>query len=69
MRTNIDIDDGLMAEAMKAAGTTTKRQTVEEALRRMIAIWRQRQLLELRGMGWEGDLDDMRTSKYAGETW
>lgn len=69
MRTNIEIDDSLMAQAMEAAGTTTKRQTVEEALRRMIAIWRQRELLELRGIGWEGDLDDMRTSKYAGETW
>ena len=69
MRTNIEIDEVLMAEAMEAAGTSTKRQTVEEALRRMVAIWRQRQLLELRGLGWEGDLDAMRTSKYAGETW
>ncbi len=69
MRTNIEIDDALMTEAMAAAGTSTKRQTVEEALRRMVAIWRQRELLELRGLGWEGDLDDMRTSKYAGETW
>lgn len=69
MRTNIEIDDCLMTEAMAAAGTSTKRQTVEEALRRMVAISRQRQLLELRGIGWEGDLDDMRTSKYAGQTW
>lgn len=69
MRTNIEIDDALMTEAMEAAGTSTKRQTVEEALRRMVAIWRQRELLELRGLGWEGDLDDMRTSKYAGKTW
>ena len=69
MRTNIVIDDDLMAEAMQAAGTRTKRETVEEGLRRMVAIWKQRRMLELRGMGWEGDLDDMRTSKYAGETW
>ena len=69
MRTNIFIDDDLMAEAMQAAGKTTKRETVEEGLRRMVAIWRQRRLLELRGIGWEGDLDDMRTSKYANETW
>jgi Arc/MetJ family transcription regulator len=69
MRTNIEIDDALMAEAMEAAGKTTKRETVEEALRQMVAIWRQRELLELRGIGWDGDLDDMRTSKYAGQTW
>lgn len=69
MRTNIEIDDDLLAEAMEAAGTRTKRETVDEALRRMVAIWRQRRMLELRGIGWEGDLDDMRTSKYAGETW
>ena len=69
MRTNIEIDDALMAEAMQAAGKQTKRDTVDEALRRMVAIWRQRHLLELQGIGWEGDLDDMRTSKHAGETW
>ena len=69
MRTNIDIDDALMAEAMEAAGATTKRETVNEALRRMVAIWRQRRIFELRGIGWEGDLDDMRTSKHADETW
>ena len=33
MRTNIDIDDTLMAEAQKASGQTTKKQTVEQALR------------------------------------
>ena len=36
MRTNIDIDDDLLAEAMKAAGLTTKKATVEEALRRLV---------------------------------
>lgn len=69
MRTNIVIDDALMAEAMEASGKSTKRDTVEEALRRMVAIWRQHRLLELRGIGWKGDHDDMRTSKYAGQTW
>jgi len=38
MRTNIEIDDKLMAEAQKAAGCSTKRQTVEEALRLMIRL-------------------------------
>lgn len=64
MRTNIEIDDELMREAMAALGTKTKRETVEEALRRMIRAKRQLQALkELKGIGWEGDLDDMRTDK------
>jgi Arc/MetJ family transcription regulator len=36
MRTNIDIDDELMAKAMKAAGTKTKKETVEEGLKALV---------------------------------
>ncbi len=62
MRTNIEIDDRLLAEAMAVTGQTTKRGTVEEALRRLVQLHRQKQALEaLRGLGWEGDLDAMRT--------
>ena len=60
MRTNIVIDDRLMAEAMAASGLKTKRDVVEEALRRMVAIKRQSEVLKLRGIGWEGDLEAMR---------
>jgi Arc/MetJ family transcription regulator len=61
MRTNIDIDDALLTEAMKATGLTTKKATVEEALKRVVKASRQRKALEdLRGIGWEGDLDEMR---------
>lgn len=61
MRTNIEIDDELMAEAMKALGTKTKRETVEEALRRYVQIMRQREILKLRGkLEWSGDLEAMR---------
>ena len=38
MRTNIEIDDMLMAEAQKASGCATKKQTVEEALRLMVKL-------------------------------
>ena len=61
MRTNIVIDDRLMAEAMAASGLKSKRAVVEEALRRMVQIKRQAELRQLRGIGWEGDLDAMRT--------
>jgi Arc/MetJ family transcription regulator len=61
MRTNIDIDDMLLAKAMKAAGLTTKKATVEEGLRRMVRTEERRQALkDLWGMGWDGDLDEMR---------
>jgi len=65
MRTNINIDEALMAEAMAAFGAKTKQETVEKALIEAVRIKRQlRALDELRGTGWDGDLDDMRTSKY-----
>jgi Arc/MetJ family transcription regulator len=68
MRTSIDIDDALMAEAMEVLGVKTKREAVIEALRRSIRAKRQLEAFEgLRGLGWEGDLDDMRTSKYIPE--
>jgi len=61
MRTNIDIDDELMAEAMEATGKSTKKATVEEALREVVRWARQKQALkDLDGLGWEGDLDEMR---------
>ena len=61
MRTNIEIDDQLMAGAMKAFGTKTKRETVEEALRRAVQIDGQKGILRLRGkIDWVGDLDEMR---------
>jgi Arc/MetJ family transcription regulator len=66
MRTNIDIDDRLLEEAMKVTGQKTKKATVEEALREIVRIAGQRQALEeLRGMGWEGDLDAMRESRFS----
>jgi len=62
MRTNIDIDDDLLAAAMAATGLPTKRATVEEALRRLVRRHQQRQaIVDMAGLGWEGDLDAMRT--------
>jgi Arc/MetJ family transcription regulator len=61
MRTNIEIDDALMAQAMKAAGTKTKRETVEQALRLLTRTHDQAHIRKLRGkLRWEGNLDAMR---------
>lgn len=64
MRTNIDIDDHLMAEAMAATGLATKKAIVEEALRQLVRR-RQRQdaLSDMAGLGWDGDLDAMREGR------
>lgn len=58
MRTSIEIDDGLIAEAMAATGLPTKKATVEEALRQMVRRHQQRQAAaDMAGLGWAGDLD------------
>jgi Arc/MetJ family transcription regulator len=60
MRTNIVIDDKLMVEAMAASGAKSKREAVEAGLRTLVRIKRQSEILKLRGIGWEGDLEAMR---------
>jgi Arc/MetJ family transcription regulator len=65
MRTNIDIDDTLLAEAMKASGKSTKKETVREALELLVRVRdNQRRIRELYGkVKWEGDLDAMRRAE------
>ncbi|MCG8506866.1 MAG: type II toxin-antitoxin system VapB family antitoxin [Sphingomonadales bacterium] len=61
MRTNIEIDDELMAKAMKASGERTKRATVERGLQLLLELDQQRSVRRSRGaLKWEGSLDDMR---------
>ena len=61
MRTNIVIDDKLMAQAMRASGARTKKAAVDEALRLLVRIKAQQDLKSLRGkVKWEGDLEEMR---------
>jgi Arc/MetJ family transcription regulator len=65
MRTNIDIDDELMAKALELSGLPTKKAVVEEALKLLVQSRKRRNVIEeMRGMGWEGDLDDMRSSRF-----
>jgi Arc/MetJ family transcription regulator len=56
MRTNIDIDDDLMREAMRASGAATKRAAVERGLRLLIEVRGQGAIHRLRGkVRWAGD--------------
>ncbi len=64
MRTNIVIDDKLMKRAMRASGSATKRETVERALKLLVALRRQQEVRRVRGkLKWEGDLDAMRRDR------
>ncbi len=61
MRTNIVIDDDVMREAQRLIGTRTKRETVDVALRELVARHRRLGILDLRGrVHWEGDLAESR---------
>ena len=65
MRTSIEIDDDLLADAMKATGQVTKKATVEEALRRVVRRHRRLNALEdIAGLGWDGDLAAMREERF-----
>lgn len=64
MRTNIVIDDRLIAEAQRVTGITTKRGVVEAALKVLLHMKQQEAVKSWRGkLPWEGDLDAMRRDK------
>ena len=66
MRTNIDIDDCLMREAMRSSGARTKRAAVEQALRLLIQTRAQKGIRRLRGkVAWEGNLEVSRQGRAA----
>ncbi len=65
MRTNIEIDDELLAEVMKHSGAKTKREAVDTSLRTALRLQRQEGIRKLRGIGqWEGDLEQSRLSRF-----
>jgi Arc/MetJ family transcription regulator len=64
MRTNIDIDDDLMEQALRSSDATTKRAVVEEALRLLIQTRGQGRVRRLRGkVAWQGDLGTSRMQR------
>jgi Arc/MetJ family transcription regulator len=62
MRTNIEINDELLADIMKMSNAKSKKEAVEHALQNYRRILSQKELLKLKGkVKWEGDLDEMRS--------
>jgi Arc/MetJ family transcription regulator len=64
MRTNIELDDKLVNEAMRISGITTKKALVNKALQQFIDSNDLKELLNYQGSGiWEGNLEEMRTTR------
>jgi Arc/MetJ family transcription regulator len=64
VRTNIDIDDRLMRQAMRRSGARTKKATVEAGLRLLVETHAQTAIRRLRGkVEWEGDLSESRRGR------
>jgi Arc/MetJ family transcription regulator len=64
MRTNIEIDDAVLQEAQALTGMRTKRETVDLALRELVARHRRIGILDLRGrVHWEGGLHESRRGR------
>ena len=63
-RTNVVLDDSLVAKCQKATGIKTRRGLIDHALHEMLRHKNQRKILELQGkVEWEGDLDAWRRSR------
>ena len=66
MRTNIDIDDRLMQQAMRSSGSRTKRAAVEAGLRLLIQTRGQTSIRRLRGkVRWDGNLNKSRLGRLS----
>jgi len=62
MRTNIDLDEGLVKQAIKLSKLKTKREVVQEALKNYVAYMKRKEILKLKGrVTWEGNLREMRS--------
>ncbi len=64
MRTNIVIDDDLMAEAMKLSDIKTKKGVVDQALNLLVQVKKQEKIRSLRGkLHWGDNLEEMRRDR------
>ena len=64
MRTNVVLDESLVAQAKALTGIKTTRAVIDEALRLLVQLRQQSELAGLFGqLRWEGDLDAMREGR------
>ncbi len=63
-RTNIDLDDALVSEVMRRFAVHTKKEAVDLALRRLVGVPLTKEFFEeIRGIGWGGDLEELRSAE------
>lgn len=63
-RTNLELDEELVTEAMRRYGLPSRRAAVDFALRRLVGDTMTRQkALAMEGAGWDADLDEIRASR------
>ncbi len=63
-RTNIELNNKVLKEAFKLTDIKTKKDLVNYALEELVKRLRRKKMLELEGkVKWEGDLDELRTSR------
>lgn len=62
MRTNIELDDTLVNQALKLSKLKTKRDVVQAALKNFVSSMKKKELLQLKGrVTWEGNIKEMRS--------
>lgn len=62
-RTNVVVDDRLIERVMKLYDLPTKRAAIDFALKAVAGDKNRKDMLDLRGSGWEGELADLRRSR------
>ena len=63
-RTNIELNDRIVKEAIKLTHARTKKEVVNYALEELVKKLRRKKILELEGkVKWEGNLNEMRSSR------
>lgn len=64
LRTNIELDEKLVDQAMKLTHKKTKKELVNYALEELVSRFKRKKLLEFEGkVEWTGNLAEMRKSR------
>jgi len=64
LRTNIEIDEKLIAEGLKLTHLKTKKDLVNYALKELVNKKKRKKLIELKGrVEWTGNLSEMRKTR------
>lgn len=64
-RTNIELDEKVLREAMELTKMKTKKEVVNFAISELVKNLKRKKILELEGkVKWEGNLDEMREERF-----